>query len=57
MTIKEMRTEAGLTQQALAERIGCSKRAIESWEGGKRQPPAYLLFLIEYYLRAENFLK
>lgn len=57
MTIKEMRTAAGLTQQALAECIGCSKRAIESWEGGKRQPPAYLLFLIEYYLRGENFLK
>lgn len=57
MTIKEMRTAAGLTQQALAELIGCSKRAVESWEGGKRQPPAYLLFLLEYYLRGENLLK
>lgn len=57
MTIKEMRTAAGLTQQALAELIGCSKRAVESWEGGKRQPPAYLLFLLEYYLRGEHLLK
>lgn len=57
MTIKELRTAAGLTQQAFAECIGCSKRAVESWEQGKREAPAYLLFLIEYYLRNENFIK
>jgi DNA-binding transcriptional regulator YiaG len=54
MNIKELRTKAGLTQAQFAELLGCSKRAVESWEGGKREPPAYLVKLIEYYLKHEN---
>ena len=57
MTIKELRTAAGLSQRAFAECIGCSLRAVQSWEQGKRGAPAYLIFLIEYYLRNENFIK
>ena len=57
MTIKELRTAAGLSQRAFVECIGCSLRAVQSWEQGKREAPAYLIFLIEYYLRNENFIK
>lgn len=56
VTIKELRTAAGLTQAQFAELIGCSKRAVESWEGGQREAPAYLVKLVEYYLKHENII-
>lgn len=36
--IKELRTNAGLTQAKLAEMSGVSKRSIEDWESGRRNP-------------------
>ena len=57
MEIKELRIRAGMTQKAFAEYFGMSKRAIESWEGGQRECPAYLLDLIEYKLQKENLIK
>lgn len=36
--IKELRTEAGLTQQELADRLGISKQAISAYETGIRRP-------------------
>ncbi len=39
---KEFREKHGLTQAKLAELLPCSKRATEVWEGGKRNPRAYL---------------
>lgn len=36
--LRAERTSAGLTQQALAELAGYSKRAIEQWEAGSRTP-------------------
>ena len=36
--IKELRTEAGLTQQELADRLGISKQAVSMYETGKRRP-------------------
>lgn len=56
-TIKEIRAKTGMTQKAFAEYFGISKRAIESWEGGQRECPEYLLNLIEYKLRNEGLLK
>lgn len=55
-TIKELRTAAGMTQKAFAEYFGISKRAIESWEGGKRECPAYLFDLMKYKLRNEGLI-
>lgn len=54
MTIRELRKAAGMTQKAFAEYIGVSKRAIESWEGGQRDCPDYLLDLIRYKLENEG---
>ena len=47
MTIKEMRTLLGLTQQAFADKYGIPKRNIENWEGGKNDPPKWAQDLLE----------
>ena len=56
-TIKDLLTATGMTQKAFAEYFGISKRAIESWEGGQRECPTYLLELMKYKLEKENLLK
>ena len=38
MTIKEAREWANLTQAEVAKVFGVSKRAVEEWEGGRRNP-------------------
>lgn len=40
--LKLFRSTFGLSQAALAERLGASTRAVEEWEAGRRQPPAML---------------
>lgn len=45
-----------MTQKAFAEYFGLSKRAVESWEGGQRECPAYLFELMKYKLEKENLL-
>lgn len=57
MNIKELRTLSGMTQQAFADYFGVSKRAVESWEGGKRQCPEYLLNLMQYKLEKEGIIE
>lgn len=57
MTIKELRARTGMTQQRFADYFKISKRSVESWEGGKRKCPEYLVELIEYKLEKENLLK
>ena len=56
-TIKELRTATGMTQAQFADYFGISKRAIESWEGGQRKCPEYLVDLIRYKLENENLIK
>ena len=57
MTIKELRAATNLTQKAFAELTGIPQRTIENWESGRRNPPAYLVELIEYYLLNEGLIK
>lgn len=45
MTPLELRTQRkalGLSQAALAHRLGCSKQAVHFWETGKRPIPGML---------------
>ena len=56
MTIKELRTAAGMTQKAFSEYFGIPKRTIEDWEGDRRSCPAYVLTLIGYKLRKEGLI-
>lgn len=37
--IRVLRTKHGMTQAALAEKVGMSVNAVSSWELGKTQPP------------------
>lgn len=36
--IKKKRQEANLSQEDLAERLGCAQPRISDWENGKREP-------------------
>lgn len=56
MTIKELRTAAGMTQQAFAEYLHIPKRNIENWETGVARPAEYLIELIEYKLKGEGLI-
>lgn len=38
ITLAAARVNAGLTQDALAEKLGVSKATIVSWENGKSEP-------------------
>lgn len=38
VTIKELRTSAGLTQEALAHRLGVSVFSVSRWERGLSRP-------------------
>lgn len=49
-TIKEIRTNAGLTQKELSELTKIPKRTIENWETGSRKPSEWVLVLVEYYV-------
>lgn len=43
MRIRELREAAGLTQSALALRVGVSRQAVNQWESGINWPSAQLL--------------
>lgn len=45
--IRAFRKVHGLSQKGLAIALGCSKRGIENWEQGSREPPAYLRLALE----------
>lgn len=43
----EIRTLSGLTQQAFSEKYEIPKRTVEDWESGRRNPPGYVIALLE----------
>jgi DNA-binding transcriptional regulator YiaG len=45
--IKAFRHAHGLSQRALALKLGCSRRAVEDWESGRREPMALLRLALE----------
>lgn len=52
--IRALREAAGLTQQRFADLFGIPKRTIEDWEGGRRNPPDYLINLIKFFLEHQQ---
>lgn len=46
MTIKEARKSAGLTQQAITDKIGIPRRTLQDWEAGRRSCPEWCERLI-----------
>lgn len=53
--IKEKRRSAGLTQEALAQKIGCATITIRQYESGKREPSIEVLNDIANALNLEIF--
>ena len=43
MRIRELRESSGMTQMALAARVGVSKQAVSQWEAGTSWPSSQLL--------------
>lgn len=60
MTIKELRTNACMTQKEFAEYFGIPKRTVENWESknetSARECPEYLINLMEYKLINEHMI-
>ena len=53
-SITELRKEAGMTQAAFAEFVGCSIKTVQTWDQGRHPCMPYVKGLIEYKLRAEK---
>lgn len=48
--IKEARIEKGLSQAALAKKIGASQKAVDYWESGINEPKlSYIMGLVEVF--------
>lgn len=48
--LKELRQENGLSQSALAQKIGVSQKAIDYWERGVNEPKAtYIVKLADFF--------
>ena len=50
-TLKQLRTERGLTQQQFAEALGVSRQTVISIESGKYDPSLPLAFKIAHFLK------
>ncbi|MCY9511324.1 helix-turn-helix domain-containing protein [Paenibacillus larvae] len=48
LTIQAARVEKGFTQQALAEKLGVSKRTVVSWERGDVEIKPYVIYSLAY---------
>lgn len=53
MTIKEIREMTGLNQTKFAQRYEIPRNTIVSWERGYREPPEYVLRLLERVVRMD----
>ena len=53
MNIKEIRFISGLSQQAFSDKYKIPKRTIENCEGGKRNPPEYVIKLLERIVKED----
>lgn len=55
--IKELRTERGLSQQALAKQIGVSQKAVDYWERNVNEPKAsYIVLLADFFNVTADYL-
>lgn len=53
-TIKDICTEYGLSQSALARRFGIPLRTVQNWHAGVRIPPDYVVRMIDEILGKEQ---
>lgn len=55
-TMKRLRKEAGMNRREFSEYMNIPLRTLEEWEAGRRKMPDYVLRLIAYHVRMEQFL-
>ena len=55
--LKQMRKEAGMTQNQFADYFGIPYRTLQDWERGVRHMPDYLLRLIAYKMKMEKLIE
>ena len=55
--LKEIRTSLGLTRKAFSEYVGIPLRNLEEWEAGRRKMPEYLLRMLIYYIKMNQYLE
>lgn len=53
LSMKAARVEKGYTQEAIAEKLGISKRAYVSWELGEVTMKPYMIFSLAYILEMD----
>ena len=51
--IKELREMSGMNRREFCNFFDISYRTVTDWELGNRHAPAYVLRLLEYYIRHE----
>lgn len=56
-TLKKVRKDTGLNRREFSEYMGIPLRTVEEWEAGRRKMPDYVLRLIAYQIKMEQFLK
>ena len=55
--LKEIRETLGLSRKAFSEYIGIPLRNLEEWEAGRRKMPEYLLRMMIYYVKMNQYLE
>ena len=53
MTIKEIRSITGLSAQKFGDLYKIPLRTIQNWEEGQRNPPEYVLMLLERVVKED----
>ena len=53
LTFHDVREISGLTQKEFSERYNIPKRSIENWDTGSRNPPDYLIKLLERIVKED----
>lgn len=57
LRIKELRQEAGISQETLGKAIGVSQKAIDYWERGVNEPKAgYIVALCDFFCVSADYL-
>ncbi|MDE6603401.1 MAG: transcriptional regulator [Lachnospiraceae bacterium] len=55
--ITELREETGENRKEFSIHTRIPVRTLEDWEAGRRTPPEYIPWLIEYQLKYEKLMK
>ncbi len=53
--IKELRKRTGMNRKEFCEHFGIPYQTVTDWERGQRRAPDYVLRLLEYYVRMQEW--